>query len=285
MTEPAIGILGGSGFYDLPGETHELTTPFGAPSDALTIGRLAGRRVVFLPRHGRHHRLLPGEVNARANLYALKQLGATHVVSVSAVGSLREAIVPGDVVVPRQFVDRTVARPATYFGDGVVAHVSLADPVCVHLADALTDAARGNTDRVHATATYACIEGPQFGTRAESELMRAWGCDVVGMTNFPEARLAREAELCYATLSLPTDYDCWRARDEVNVPDVLAVLRANVVKARRILERALETLDPARPCACQRALDTALVTPPDGIPAAARERLGAILARRLGGAR
>ncbi|MDQ3340818.1 MAG: S-methyl-5'-thioadenosine phosphorylase [Myxococcota bacterium] len=280
--EPAIGVLGGSGFYDLPGETVEVETPFGRPSDALTIAQLAGRRVVFLPRHGRGHRLLPTEVNARANLYALKQLGATHVVSVSAIGSLREAIAPGDVVVPRQFIDRTVARPSTFFGDGVVAHVSLADPVCATLADMLVTAARGEAERVHPSATYVCIEGPQFGTRAESELMRAWGGDIVGMTNLPEARLAREAELCYATLALPTDYDCWRTRDEVAATDALAVLRAGVDTARRILVRALETLDPSRACSCQRSLDTALVTPPEAIGPEARRRLAVLLARRLG---
>lgn len=289
MTEPAIAVIGGSGFYDLPGvsglETIELDTPFGKPSDTLVVGRLAGRRVVFLPRHGRDHKLLPTEINARANLYALKLLGATHVVSVSAVGSLRETIAPGDVVVPRQFIDRTVARPATFFGGGVVAHVGLADPVCGTLADALAGAAEAEGKRVHAAATYVCIEGPQFGTRAESELMRAWGGDIVGMTNLPEARLAREAELCYVTLALPSDYDCWRARDAVTAIDALAVLRANVESSRRILARALAAIDPARTCACQSSLDAALVTPPKAVDAGARTRLAAILARRLGGSR
>ena len=289
MTAPAIGVLGGSGFYDLPDvtalETIELDTPFGRPSDALTTGLLAGQRVVFLPRHGRGHRLLPTEVNARANLHALKQLGATHIISVSAVGSLREAIAPGDVVVPRQFIDRTVGRPATFFGEGVVAHVSLADPVCRRTSDALVAAARSQTDRVHPSATYVCIEGPQFGTRAESEMMRAWGGDVVGMTNLPEARLAREAELCYATLALPTDYDCWRPREEVTVTDALAVLRSNVAAAQQILSRALATLDPLAPCSCQCSLDHALVTPASAIFPAAHQRLALLLARRLGAAR
>ncbi|MDQ3367384.1 MAG: S-methyl-5'-thioadenosine phosphorylase [Myxococcota bacterium] len=288
MRQAAIGVLGGSGFYDLPGvtaaETVTVDTPFGAPSDSLVIGRIADVGVVFLARHGRGHRLLPTEINARANLYALKQLGATHVVSVSAVGSLREQIAPGDVVVPRQFIDRTVARPATFFGGGVVAHVGLADPVCRRVADALVATARQHTDRVHPGGTYACIEGPQFGTRAESELLRTSGADVVGMTNLPEARLAREAELCYATLALPTDYDCWRARDEVTARDALAVLRANVAAAQRILIATLGRLDPAQPCACQRSLDAALVTPAEAISAAARERLGVLLDRRLGGA-
>jgi len=285
VTTAAIGVLGGSGFYDLPGveaaETVEVDTPFGRPSDALTVGRLGGRPVVFLARHGRGHRLLPAEINARANLYALKQLGATHIVSVSAVGSLREAIAPGDVVVPRQFIDRTVGRPPTYFGNGVVAHVSLADPVCGRLGDALVTAGNAESARIHASATYVCIEGPQFGTRAESELMRRWGGDVVGMTNLPEARLAREAELCYATLALPTDYDCWRARDEVTVTDALAVLRANVAMAQRILGRALAAIDPTEGCTCQRSLDAALVTPIEAIGPDARRRLDVVLARRL----
>lgn len=282
----AIAILGGSGFYDLPDasviEEVEAATPFGAPSGAVTVASLGGRRVLFLARHGRGHHLLPGEINARANLYALKSLGATHVISISAVGSLREAIAPGDVVVPRQFLDRTTGRPRTYFGDGVVAHVSLADPVCHALAEMLVAAGRAEAARVHPQGTYVCIDGPQFGTRAESELVRSWGADVVGMTNLPEARLAREAELCYATLVLPTDYDCWRTREEeVRVADVLGVLRSNVDLARRIVMRAIASLDPGRSCACQTCLDTALVTPIEGIDAAARTRLAAILRRRL----
>jgi len=286
--EPALGILGGSGFYDLPGlmEAHsvEVGTPFGSPSAPLLVGRIGRRRVVFLARHGNGHRLLPGEVNARANLYALKLLGVTRLFSISAVGSLREEIAPGHVVLPTQFLDRTVGRPSTFFGDGVVAHVSLADPVCDVLAGVLAAAARAIDAPVHIDRTYACIEGPQFSTRAESAFLRNMGADVVGMTNLPEARLAREAELCYATLALPTDYDCWRTRtDEVRVLDVLATLRANVEKARRILADAVERLDPSAPCRCQTALDTALLTPPESIQKQARLRLGVILERRLGG--
>jgi 5'-methylthioadenosine phosphorylase len=287
--EPAIGVIGGSGFYELPGVTAAapctVDTPFGAPSDALTVGQLGERRVVFLARHGREHGLLPGEVNARANVYALKRLGVTTVVSVSAVGSLREEIEPGDVVLPHQFIDRTVGRPSTFFGQGVVAHASLADPTCRRTAGTLGAAARAEGFRVHDQGTYACIEGPQFGTRAESAMLRSWGADLVGMTNLPEARLAREAEICYATLALPTDYDSWRERtDAVRVSDVVGVLRANVDKARRVLARALAALDPAAPCACRRALDTALFTPPERIGPAARVRLGAVLARVLKGA-
>lgn len=283
---PAIGVLGGSGFYDLPDarvvETVTVETPFGAPSDALTIAMLGDRRVVFLPRHGRGHRMLPGEVNARANLYAFKQLGVTHVISISAVGSLREHIAPGHVVIPRQFIDRTMGRPSTFFGGGVVAHVSLADPVCARIATTLATSARALAATVHDPATYVCIEGPQFGTRAESHLMRAWGGDIVGMTNLPEARLAREAELCYATLALATDYDCWHVAD-VTMHDVFAVMRANVARAREILVHAVGALDPDTACACRTCLDGALATAVDAIAPDARTRLAAILARRLGG--
>ncbi len=284
--EPALGVIGGSGFYELPGLTDvqqlEVTTPFGDPSGPLVEGRLAGRRVVFLARHGEGHRLLPGEVNTRANIYAIKQAGVARLVSVSAVGSLREEIAPGDVVLPNQFIDRTMGRPSTFFGQGVVAHVSLADPVCGQLASSLAAAAREQGAPVHPQGTYICIEGPQFSTRAESTLFRSWGADVVGMTNLPEARLAREAELCYATLALPTDYDCWRARtEEVRVTEIIAVLKANIEKARQILARALEVLDPTAPCSCHHVLDTALLTAPGAIHTEARLRLNAILARRL----
>jgi 5'-methylthioadenosine phosphorylase len=282
--QPAIGVLGGSGFYDLPNATVlerlHVDTPFGTPSDELAVAQLGDRRVIFLPRHGRGHRLLPTEVNARANIYAFKQLGATHVISISAVGSLREAIAPGHVVIPRQFIDRTVARPASFFGQGVVAHVSMADPVCPRIATALATHSRAESALTHDHATYICIEGPQFGTRAESELMRAWGGDIIGMTNLPEARLAREAELCYATLALATDYDCWHTSD-VTMTDVFAVMKANVERARAILVRVVAELDPSATCGCQTSLDTALATSPDAIDVAARTRLAAILARRL----
>lgn len=280
MTQ-TIAIIGGSGFYtgiaDGPIETAMLGTPFGPPSGPLSIGTHAGRRVVFLPRHGTQHTLLPSEVNTRANIWALKSVGATRVISVSAVGSLREHIAPGDVVVPRQFIDRTTVRPSTFFGQGVVAHVGMADPVCELLATHVANIGSRHA-RVHA-GTYVCIEGPQFSTRAESELYRTWGADVVGMTNLPEARLAREAELCYATLTLPTDYDCWKPRGHVNVVDVLTVLRGNIDRARAILVEAIASI-PDDACSCQRVLDDALITPVDAIPAEALHRLGPILARR-----
>ncbi|MCA9680124.1 MAG: S-methyl-5'-thioadenosine phosphorylase, partial [Myxococcales bacterium] len=249
--EPALAVIGGSGLYELPGlervVEREVTTPYGAPSDRLCEGRLAGRRVLFLARHGARHTLLPGEINARANLWALKDAGATRVISVSAVGSLRDAIAPGDAVIVRQLLDLTRGRPGTFFGDGVVAHVSLADPVCDDLAAALGVAAARRL-RVHDPAVYACIEGPRFSTRAESRMLRDLGADVVGMTGAPEAALAREAELCYASLALPTDYDCWRAPgDEVRVPDVLAQLRSNVAAALEVLADALAALTPDAP--------------------------------------
>jgi 5'-methylthioadenosine phosphorylase len=283
----AIGIIGGSGLDEMPGlellAEEPIATPYGAPSAPLRIGRLAGRRVVFLARHGAGHRLLPSEVNARANVWALKRAGVTRVLSVSAVGSLRDEIEPGHCVAVGQFLDLTRERPRTFFGDGVVAHVSLADPVCPDLVSALATAASTLGARCHRGKTYACVEGPRFSTRAESHMLRSFGGDVVGMTNLPEAVLAREAELCYATLALPTDYDCWRRDDEVRVDAVLAQLARNVALAVDVLAHAIADLDAARACACRTVLDTALITPADRIPPARRAALEPLLARRLGG--
>lgn len=284
--EACAAVVGGSGFYDLPGveDLRELRvdTPFGAPSDALFVGRLGGKKVVFLPRHGRGHTLLPHEINMRANIYALKRLGVTKIISVSAVGSLREEIAPGDVVLPRQFIDRAVHRAHTFFGEGVVAHVSLADPVCNGLASSLAEKAGHEPGRVHDGGTYLNMQGPQFSTRAESHLYRQWGCDIIGMTNGTEARLAREAEICYATLAFPTDYDCWRtATEEVSIEQIVGVLRANVAKGQRIVAAAVQAIDPGAACSCRTTLDMGLMTPPEAIGAAARLRLHAILARRL----
>ena len=282
---PAIGIIGGSGFYDMAGlstvEEFEVATPYGPPSGPLTVGMIGAQRVVFLPRHGKGHRLLPSEVNMRANIYALKRAGVTRLISISAVGSLRETIAPGHVVLPHQFIDRTAGRPSTYFGNGVVAHVSMADPVCADLRGSLAAAATATGAAVHHEGTYICIEGPQFSTRAESHMFRQWGADVVGMTNLPEARLAREAELCYATLVLPTDYDSWRPHDEVRVADVLSTLMANVAKAKAIVAQALPTLRTTAGCSCQHTLDTSLLTAPAAIEPAAAVRLHAIVARAL----
>jgi len=278
-----IGIIGGSGLYAMADlqEPHwqRVATPYGEPSDELLFGRLNGLEVVFLPRHGRNHRLLPSEINYRANIYALKSVGVRRLLSVSAVGSLREAIVPGHLVVVDQFVDRTRGRASTFFGDGVVAHVSLAEPVCADLAICLGAAVEAAGGTVHRGGTYLGMEGPQFSTKAESHLYRAWGMDVIGMTNATESKLAREAGLCYATLAMSTDYDCWH--DEVGAveaTDILAVLHANVELAQRVVKELVRDALLARPCACATACATALLTPRDAIPAARLAALEVILA-------
>jgi len=284
VTERAeIGILGGSGLYALAAledaRDVRVETPYGEPSDALRIGRLAGRTVAFLARHGRTHRLLPGEIEHRANLWALKSIGVSRVLSASAVGSMREAIRPRDVVVVDQFIDRTVHRKGTFFGDGIAAHVAFADPVCPELHGLLGRVAAEQGVRVHGRGTYLCIEGPAFSTRAESRLYRSWDVDVIGMTNLPEAKLAREAELCYATLAFVTDYDCWHEEEaDVSVAAVLDNLRANAGLAAAILREAIRETPLVRTnCGCARALEHAILTPREAIPAAARERLRAIL--------
>lgn len=286
MTERVLGVLGGSGLYELEGltEVHLRTvhTPFGDPSDRVVEGRLGGARLLFLPRHGRGHRLSPTAVPYRANLYALKALGATHVLSVSAVGSLREEIAPGHLVVPDQFIDRTVHRAQTFFDRDVVVHASLADPVCPLMAAAVREAAAATGATVHGAGTYLCIEGPRFSTRAESRLWRQWGADIVGMTNVPEVFLAREAELPYATLALATDYDAWRPHDEVNVTDVLAVLRANVARAREVIVNLLDKLPDPHKSPAHGALRHALITAPEHVSAEARLRYGLLLGRYLG---
>ncbi|HEX6852379.1 MAG TPA: S-methyl-5'-thioadenosine phosphorylase [Candidatus Polarisedimenticolaceae bacterium] len=282
-----VGILGGSGLYRMSGledprEVH-LTTPFGDPSDALVVGSLEGRDVAFLARHGREHRILPGEINFRANLYALKMLGVTRILSASAVGSMREDVHPRDVLLPDQFIDRTRGRISTFFGDGVAAHVTFADPICEPTRRVLRDAARAAGATAHDGGTYLCMEGPAFSTRAESRLYRTWGVDVIGMTNLQEAKLAREAEICYATLALVTDYDCWHEEEEdVSVEALLGNLRANAEVAERTLRLAVAALPAERSCGCVDALRFALITPPAAIPAAARARLAAILDKYLG---
>jgi len=280
MQSVAIGIIGGSGLYDMTALTDRqeitLDTPFGAPSDALLVGSLGGKRVAFLPRHGRGHRLTPSEVPYRANIHALKQLGVRFVVGVTAVGSLREELVPGHFVVPNQVIDRTKGiRPATFFGDGVVAHVGFADPVCPHLAEIVAAAAREHSGTtVHAGGIYCCMEGPQFSTRAESELYRSWGCSIIGMTLLPEAKLAREAEIAYASLSLVTDYDCWHPdHDSVTVAMVVETIQRNVAAAQKTVAAAVAMIDPAAVYPAHTAMHGAVMTNPDQIPAAARERL------------
>ncbi len=278
-----IGIIGGSGLYEFPGlegaRDLRLRTPFGVPSAPYRVGRLEGRTVAFLARHGLGHRLMPTEINFRANIHGFRQLGVTRVISASAVGSMKEGIEPLHLVVPDQMVDRTVSRTMTFFGGGVVAHVALADPFCAELRRVLGAAARAARVRVHEGGTYLCIEGPQFSTRAESQLYRSWDVDVIGMTNLPEARLAREAELCYATLALVTDYDCWHeVEEEVSVDAVLVNLKRNAEAAAATLRQAVRALPASRRCPCAAALATAIITRPP-FPAAARRRLGLLLAR------
>ena len=285
-----LAVLGGSGFYEMPGlrgvEEVAVATPYGEPSDVIRVGELAGRRVAFLARHGRGHRLLPSELPQRANFWALKSLGARRVLAVSAVGSLREDYAPRHLVAPDQLIDRTRGdRPATFFGEGVVAHVAFAEPFCEGLRELALAAAREAGATAHDGGAYVVIEGPAFGTRAESELYRSWGASLVGMTALPEAKLAREAELCYAMLAAVTDYDAWHAEEAtVDAAVVFETLAANVETGRRAVTRlaaALGDADGGECGDCERALDAGLVTPPRAIGEAARERLAPILRRRL----
>jgi 5'-methylthioadenosine phosphorylase len=285
--EQIVGVIGGSGLYELPGiaevESLHCTTPFGAPSDELMRGRLGDATMVFLPRHGRGHRVLPSEINFRANLFAMKQLGVEWLISVTAVGSLREHLKPAEVVIPDQFIDRTVARPSTFFGRGIVAHVSLADPVCPILSERVEAAARAAGGTVHRGGTYICMEGPQFSTRAESHMYRQWGADVIGMTAWQEAKLAREAEICFAIMALVTDYDCWKAdADHVVIGDVLRILSQNADLARRTVASAAQQLPSTRECACTHALEHAIITDRARIPAAVRSELAPLLRKYLG---
>jgi len=281
-----IGIIGGSGLYQIDGLSGirevKVRTPFGDPSDAVMVGILDGTRVAFLSRHGRGHRIGPTDINYRANIYALKTLGVSRVISVSAVGSMKEALKPGHVVLPDQFIDHTKRRAGTFFDKGIVVHVAFADPVCGALSDILATAAARVGATVHQGGTYLCIEGPQFSSRGESFLYRQWGVDVIGMTNMPEAKLAREAELCYATMALVTDYDCWHGSEEsVTVEMILATLHRNVEQARRILGAAVSVAAGARACACATALQYAIVTAPGKIPAATRTKLQPLIGKYL----
>ena len=281
-----LGVIGGSGLYQMAGLTdrreEKVATPFGDPSDAYVLGRLGGRDIAFLARHGRGHRLLPTEINFRANIYGFKALGAGRIVSVSAVGSLKEDIRPLDVVLPDQFIDWTRHRPSTFFGGGIVAHVSLADPICSVLHGVLFEAARSCGARARRGGTYVCMEGPQFSTRAESHVYRSFQADVIGMTNVQEAKLAREAEICYATLAMVTDYDCWRPEtDAVTVEEVVARLKDNAAMAGSILAHAVSRLPEARACACAEALRNAILTDPAAIPRESRERLRLLVGKYL----
>jgi 5'-methylthioadenosine phosphorylase len=287
MASNILGVIGGSGFYRIEGLESvgqvELTTPFGPPSDAYYRGRLGGTDVVFLARHGRGHRILPSELNFRANIYGMKQLGVERLVSVSTAGSMKEHIAPGDLAVVSQFVDHTYRRPPTFFGDGIVAHVSLADPVCGRLSRDLADAARSAGAKVHENATYLCIEGPQFSTRAESNLYRRWGVDVISMTAMQEARLAREAELCYSVLALVTDYDCWHESvGAVDISEILRVMKLNVAVAQQSIGNLARLLSSRkRECGCANALKDAIITEPASIPPETVTRLGPIVGKYL----
>jgi len=288
MQKGKIGVIGGSGLYAMSRlenvQEVQVETPFGTPSDAYITGTLQGRDMVFLPRHGRGHRLAPSALNFRANIYGLKQLGVEWVLSVSAVGSMREDIHPGDLVLPDQFFDRTRSRVSTFFDRDVVVHVAFADPVCSVLARAMHEAATQTSATVHVGGTYLCIEGPQFSTRAESNIYRQWGVDVIGMTNLPEARLAREAELCYATLALATDYDCWHeSASDVDIKAILDLLQRNVELAQEVIERTAPQVPSTRSCPCSTALQQAIITAPEMIPDAAKERLGLLIGPYLKG--
>ncbi len=281
-----IGIIGGSGLYAMPGLTgvreQVMDTPFGDPSDTFILGELEGRRVAFLARHGRGHRILPSELNFRANIYAMKMLGVERILSVSAVGSLKEEHKPTDFVVPDQFIDRTFARTGTFFGEGVVAHVGFGDPVCATVCSAIEQACAEVGVVGKRGGTYVCMEGPQFSTRAESNLYRSWGADVIGMTNLQEAKLAREAEICYATVAMVTDYDCWRVgHDDVTVEQVVAVMHQNSENAAKVVRAAVARMPKDRGCACASALKYAVMTDRKAIPQAAQERLGLLLEKYL----
>jgi len=286
LVKAEIGIIGGSGLYAMPGlsgvRKERVETPFGEPSEVFALGELEGRRVAFLARHGKGHRILPSEINFRANIYAMKALGVERILSVSAVGSLKEEHKPMDFVIPDQFIDRTFARTATFFGEGVVAHVGFGDPVCATVAGAFATACAEVGVVGKRGGTYVCMEGPQFSTRAESNLYRSWGADVIGMTNLQEAKLAREAEICYATMAMVTDYDCWReGHDDVTVEHVVAVLHQNAENAGKVVRAAVTAMPRERACGCGTALQYAILTDRSVIPQATRERLRLILGRYL----
>jgi 5'-methylthioadenosine phosphorylase len=298
MPNPTLAVIGGSGFYHMEGiadvEDVRVPTPFGDPSDAITVGTIEGERVAFLPRHGRGHRISPSELNQRANIFALKTLGVEQIISISACGSMREGIRPLDVVVPDQIFDRTRTRPSTFFGDGLVAHVGFANPFCPDLSALLyeiaaeilgpagegEDAEAHRPPRAHRGGTYLCIEGPQFSTRAESRIYRSWGVDLIGMTVIPEAKLAREAEICYGTLAFATDYDVWHDGEEsVSVEMVVENLLRNVATARQILRAAIGQARRERACGCQNALESAIITQRDSIPPEVKAKLAPIVGK------
>jgi 5'-methylthioadenosine phosphorylase len=286
MSEIAVGIVGGSGLYEMEGlegiETVSLKTPFGDPSDSYIVGRLERVKVAFLPRHGKGHRIAPSSLNYRANIYGMKKLGVDWIIGVSAVGSMKESIHPGDMVIPDQLIDRTVSRPNTFFNDGIVGHVSFADPFCPVLSQILYEAGKEAGATVQKNGTYLCMEGPQFSTRAESTLYRSWGVDIIGMTNLPEAKLAREAEICYATMAFATDYDCWHQEaGDVSIGDVLRILAQSAKTAKTAIRRAVQMLPDQRACVCSTALEYALITEKALIPEKTRKHLEPIIGKYI----
>jgi len=287
MEKPLLGIIGGSGLYSMEEglellEEITIETPFGPPSDSYILGRLNGLPVAFLARHGRGHRIIPSEINYRANIYGMKVLGVQWILSVSAVGSMQDEIKPGHMVIPHQFIDWTRRRVSTFFGEGLVAHVSMADPVCPILSKFLAQEALEAGATVHQGGTYICIEGPQFSSRAESFLYKNWGASVIGMTNMPEAKLAREAEICYATLAMATDYDCWHQEEEdVTVDMVIQTLMKNVKMAQRIIKGLASRLPVERSCSCATALEQALITQEDSIPEETYQKLKPLIGKYL----
>jgi 5'-methylthioadenosine phosphorylase len=282
----SIGVIGGSGLYEIDGLTQikaaKVATPFGKPSDDYIIGILHGKRVAFLPRHGRGHRILPTDINYRANIFGMKKLGVERIISVSAVGSMKEEIKPGDIVVPDQFYDHTKHRRSTFFGNGVVAHVGMADPVCADLCKVLIEAGERVGAAIHRSGTYLCMEGPQFSTKAESLTYRRWDVDVIGMTNATEARLAREAEICYSTIALATDYDCWHHSEEtVTVEAVLAVMKHNIETSKSMIREAVRMLTGFRDCPCGDALRNTIMTPESLIPSKTKKDLAPIIGKYM----
>ncbi len=286
MPQAEIGLIGGSGLYSMPGLSQvrevRVATPFGKPSDTYLTGVLEGRRVAFLARHGRGHVISPSEINFRANIFGLKKLGVERIIAISAVGSLKEELKPLDMVLPTQFFDRTRGRLSTFFGRGLVAHVSFADPVCPVQVDVLAKACTEAGVRTHRGGTYVCIEGPAFSTKAESHTYRTWGMDVIGMTNLQEAKLAREAEICFATLAMVTDYDCWHpGHDAVTVEQVIGVLNQNVEHAQRVIRLAVQRMPKERKCACGSALAHAIMTDPKKIPRTVKRKLTLLVGKYL----
>jgi 5'-methylthioadenosine phosphorylase len=286
LQQAEIGIIGGSGLYSMPGltglEEVVVETPFGEPSETFVLGTLEGRKVAFLARHGRGHRILPSELNFRANIFAMKKLGVERIVSVSAVGSLKHEHKPTDFIIPDQFIDRTFARNATFFGQGIVGHVAFGDPVCATVSSAIEAGCKSAGVVGKRNGTYVCIEGPQFSTRAESNLYRSWGADVIGMTNLQEAKLAREAEICYATMAMVTDYDCWHeGHDDVTVEQIVAVIHQNADNAAKVVRAAVAAMPHERTCPCTSALQYAIMTSHDVIPPATRKKLQPIIGRYI----